>query len=159
MVKREIWANTAPTLLALYSLSHCPSAKKCPYSFLFFVFQQYWSNTSLVNVKWHSMQGGNFSTWSIAGKSEAWIYRWDTAAFHNVCVCCFKVQAEGEAKRWLVGFALMVHIKYFFECLLRFRGRTEEFDLFSAASILIKWANIARTSRPLCGNRVVVKNV
>lgn len=34
-------------------------------------------------------------------------------AFHNVCVCCFKVQAVREAERRRVGFALMVHIKYF----------------------------------------------
>lgn len=57
--------------------------------------------------------------------------------FHNVSVCCFKVQANREAVRLLVGFALMVHIKYFFECLLRFTGRTEELDHFSEASILI----------------------
>lgn len=47
------------------------------------------------------------------GKSKAGIYRGDMVAFHSVCVCCFKAQAAMEAERQHVGFALMVHIKYF----------------------------------------------
>lgn len=46
-------------------------------------------------------------------KSKAGIYLGDMVAFHSACVCCFKVKAEREAERQLVGFALMVHIKYF----------------------------------------------
>lgn len=59
------------------------------------------------------MQRGHFSARGIAEKSKAGIYWGDMVAFHNVCVCCFKVQAAREAEGRLVAFALMVHIKYF----------------------------------------------
>lgn len=65
------------------------------------------------NVERHSMQRGHFSMRGIAENQkpgfirEIWLH-----STMSVCVV-LKAQAGGEAERRLVGFALMVRIKYF----------------------------------------------
>lgn len=99
--KSKAWANTTPTLLALFFLSLFPLAKQCLHSFFLLFLKQYRSHMSKASPETHSKQRRHFSTRSTAErKSKAGIY-WGRYGHipRRLCVCYFNAQAAEETER------------------------------------------------------------